>query len=139
MRTERGAGGIAVRYIGFVGLVLLAAVPIYVYVEPPWRAAVTRLAAAIVVGVALLELRARLARRVSGSSALEDARRRHATESGVPARLLDLMDDVLTGTGKFVLKQTDFGIEPTTAAAGLVKVEDGVTVTFRIVARGKGT
>jgi len=40
----------------------------------------------------------------------------------VPIRI-DLMDDVLTGTGKFVLKQTDFGIEPTTAAAGLVKVE----------------
>ena len=56
----------------------------------------------------------------------------------VPLRI-DLKDDVLTGTGKFVLKQTDFGIEPTTAAAGLVKVEDGVTVTFRIVARGKGT
>ena len=56
----------------------------------------------------------------------------------VPLRI-DLKDDVLTGTGKFVLKQTDFGIEPTTAAAGLVKVEDGVTVTFLIVARGKGT
>jgi polyisoprenoid-binding protein YceI len=56
----------------------------------------------------------------------------------VPLRI-DLKDDVLTGTGKLILKQTDFGIEPTTAAAGLVKVEDGVTVTFRIVARGKGT
>src|SRR5207302_590753 len=49
----------------------------------------------------------------------------------VPIRI-DLMDDVLTGTGKFVLKQTDFGIEPTTAAAGPVKVVDEETVTFRI-------
>jgi len=52
---------------------------------------------------------------------------------------VQLRDDALTGTGKFVLKQTDFGIEPTTAAGGLVKVEDGVTVTFHIIARRDGT
>ena len=56
----------------------------------------------------------------------------------VPLRI-DLQDDVLTGTGKFVLKQTDFRIEPASAAAGLVKVEDGVTATFRIIARTDGT
>jgi hypothetical protein len=34
-----------------------------------------------------------------------------------------------------VVRQTDFGIEPVVAAGGLVKVEDEVTVSFRIVAR----
>ena len=46
---------------------------------------------------------------------------------------------MLVATGKMVLKQSDFGIEPTTAAGGLVKVEDEVTVTFRLVARPPGT
>lgn len=44
-------------------------------------------------------------------------------------------DDALTGTGKVVVKQSDFGIEPTSAAGGLVRVEDEVTVAFNIVAR----
>jgi len=38
-----------------------------------------------------------------------------------------------------VPKQRDFGIEPTTAAGGLVKVQDDVIVTLRIVARSGGT
>jgi polyisoprenoid-binding protein YceI len=56
----------------------------------------------------------------------------------VPVRF-DLRDGVLTGTGKLIVKQTDFEIEPTTAAGGLVKVEDEVTVSFRIIARTDGT
>ncbi|OLC49329.1 MAG: hypothetical protein AUG04_10660 [Deltaproteobacteria bacterium 13_1_20CM_2_69_21] len=64
---------------------------------------------------------------------------RGAVQPIVIALQVQLHDDALTGTGKFVLKQTDFGIEPTTAAGGLVKVEDGVTVTFRIIARTGGT
>jgi polyisoprenoid-binding protein YceI len=48
---------------------------------------------------------------------------------------VELQGDVLVATGKMILKQSDFGIEPTTAAGGLVKVEDEVTVTFRLVAR----
>jgi polyisoprenoid-binding protein YceI len=56
----------------------------------------------------------------------------------VPVQV-ELHGDALTGTGKFVVKQTDFGIEPTSAAGGLVKVEDEVTVTFRIVARGRAS
>ncbi len=51
---------------------------------------------------------------------------------------VELRGDALAGTGKLVVKQTDFGIEPTAAAGGLVKVEDEVTVTFRIVARAGG-
>jgi polyisoprenoid-binding protein YceI len=52
----------------------------------------------------------------------------------VPIRL-EVRGDTLTGTGNMVVKQTEFGIEPVVAAGGLVKVEDEVTVSFRIVAR----
>ena len=48
---------------------------------------------------------------------------------------LEVRDTALTASGKFVLKQTDFGIEPTSAAGGLVKVENEVPITFRIAAR----
>jgi polyisoprenoid-binding protein YceI len=52
----------------------------------------------------------------------------------VPIRL-EARGDTLTGTGNIVVKQTEFGIQPVVAAGGLVKVEDEVTVSFRIVAR----
>jgi polyisoprenoid-binding protein YceI len=52
----------------------------------------------------------------------------------VPVRL-DLQGDALTATGKMVVKQSEFGIEPTSAGGGLVKVEDEVTLNFRIAAR----
>jgi|GEM_PF-10475 len=52
----------------------------------------------------------------------------------VPVRL-DVQGDALEATGKMVVKQTDFGIEPTSAAGGLVKVEDEVPLSFKIVAR----
>lgn len=48
---------------------------------------------------------------------------------------LEVRGDLLTATGKLAVKQTEFGIEPTTAAGGLVKVEDEVGLAFRIVAR----
>jgi polyisoprenoid-binding protein YceI len=48
---------------------------------------------------------------------------------------VDVHGDMLTASGKMVLRQTDFGIEPTSVAGGLVKVEDEVTLTFRIGAR----
>jgi len=51
---------------------------------------------------------------------------------------LEVRGDALTGTGKMLVKQTDFGIEPVAAGGGLVKVADEVTVTFRIVARTAG-
>ena len=40
----------------------------------------------------------------------------------------------LVASGKFSLKQTDFGIEPTSAAGGLVKVADEVALAFRMAA-----
>jgi polyisoprenoid-binding protein YceI len=52
----------------------------------------------------------------------------------VPVRL-EAHGDTLSATGKMVVKQTDFGIEPTSAAGGLVRVEDEVVLTFRIGAR----
>jgi polyisoprenoid-binding protein YceI len=50
---------------------------------------------------------------------------------------LEARGDTLTATGKMVVKQTDFGIEPISAGGGLVKVEDEVTISFQIVARAK--
>jgi len=50
---------------------------------------------------------------------------------------LDTRGDTLTATGKMLVKQTDFGIEPITTAGGLVKVEDEVTISFEIVARSR--
>jgi polyisoprenoid-binding protein YceI len=48
---------------------------------------------------------------------------------------LEVRGGTLTAAGKLVVKQTDFGIEPTTAAGGLVRVEDEVALTIRIEAR----
>ena len=48
---------------------------------------------------------------------------------------LELRDDALTARGTVIVKQTEFGIEPVSAAGGLVKVEDEVTISFKIVAR----
>jgi len=42
----------------------------------------------------------------------------------------------LTATGKFTIKQTDFGIKPI-SAGGVVKVKDELTITFTIAGREK--
>jgi len=57
---------------------------------------------------------------------------------GVPVQI-QLRGDALTCMGKLVVKQTDFGMEPTAAGGGLVKVEDEVTVTFGIISRAGGS
>jgi polyisoprenoid-binding protein YceI len=41
----------------------------------------------------------------------------------------------LRATGKYTLRQTDFGIKPYSAAGGAVKVKDEVVINFNIVAR----
>jgi polyisoprenoid-binding protein YceI len=51
---------------------------------------------------------------------------------------LEVKGDALVASGKLVIKQSDFGIEPTTAAGGLVKVENDVPVEFKIGARAAG-
>jgi len=48
---------------------------------------------------------------------------------------VEVQGDTLTADGKISLKQSEFGITPTTAAGGLVQVEDEVPVTLHIVAR----
>lgn len=96
-RDRDGAtrAGVTARYVLLVAGVLLFSVPVYIYVEPPWRSLVARLAAAAVLGVVLIELRAVLARRTwRGGSELDDARRRNPPEPGVPEHFLALMDDV---------------------------------------------
>jgi len=49
---------------------------------------------------------------------------------------LELRGDELIATGKLTVKLTDSGIEPTSAAGGLVKVENDVPLDFRFVGRG---
>jgi polyisoprenoid-binding protein YceI len=41
----------------------------------------------------------------------------------------------LRATGKYTLKQTDYGIRPYSAAGGTIKVKDEVVVNFNIVAK----
>src|SRR5262249_47285817 len=41
----------------------------------------------------------------------------------------------LRATGKYTLKQTDYGIKPYSAAGGTIKVKDEVVVNFNIVAK----
>jgi hypothetical protein len=96
MNADRPLGGIAVRCAVLGAVVSLVTVPVYVYVEPSWRPLVARLAAALVLGVALLQLRRLLVDRIEagGASALDEARRRRGPEPAVPHHVLDLRRDV---------------------------------------------
>jgi hypothetical protein len=99
MRAEPRRLALVGRYAILAGVVLLAAVPVYVYLEPTWRALFARLIASLVLGMALLELRGILAGRVAsqGTSALEAARIPPVTEPGVPHRLLELTASLRAG------------------------------------------
>jgi polyisoprenoid-binding protein YceI len=46
-----------------------------------------------------------------------------------------VMPQQLRATGKYTLKQTDYGIKPYSAAGGSIKVKDEVVVNFDIVAK----
>jgi polyisoprenoid-binding protein YceI len=59
-----------------------------------------------------------------------------ARELTVPVALV-IDDDQLTATGQMLLRQSDFGIEPFSAAGGSLQVADEILVRFRIVARLK--
>jgi hypothetical protein len=91
---ERPLARIAVRCATLGGVVLLATVPVYVYVEPGWRPLVARLASALVLGATLLQLRRALVERLDASSPLDEARARRRPEPAVPHRLLDLTRDL---------------------------------------------
>jgi hypothetical protein len=96
MPAERHPLGTAARYAMLAGVVAFVAVPVYVYVEPPWRGLVLRLAAAFVLGIALLELRSALVERLSRDerSPLDAARDRIAARPEIPLRFLTLVADV---------------------------------------------
>ena len=96
MRADRALLGLAVRCLVLAAVVLLATVPVYVYVEPSWRPLVGRLAAAFVVGVSVLQFRRALVERLAfdGPSPLDEARARRAPEPGVPHHFRDLISDV---------------------------------------------
>ena len=100
MGAERTALQTTGRYAALVALVTFVAVPIHVYVEPPWRSPVVRTAVALVLGVALLDLRRALARRLaSGPGGGGDGwRRRTWLAPGVPQAFLDAVGDLQAGT-----------------------------------------
>lgn len=54
----------------------------------------------------------------------------------VPVRV-ETGQNGLTATGRLVLRQRDFGITPITAMGGLLRVEDAVTVVFRLVGHAR--
>lgn len=59
----------------------------------------------------------------------------HGTSRPVTAQVGVTLDgEVLTATGQFTLKQTDYGIKPV-SVAGVVKVKDALDISFHIVAR----
>src|SRR5206468_2474710 len=66
--------------------------------EPSWRALVARLAAALVLGIALLQLRAVITEHVEagGRSALDAARFAPGPAPGVPYHVVELTSDVRT-------------------------------------------
>jgi hypothetical protein len=95
VRPERLLVPVAVRCGALGAVVLLAVVPVYVYVEPPWRPLVVRLAAALVLGAGLLQLRAAVAARLArGPSALDDARDRPRVAPAIPLRFQELIEDL---------------------------------------------
>lgn len=48
---------------------------------------------------------------------------------------LDIAGGTITATGRFLLRQTEFGIEPFSALGGRLRVADDILVRFRIAAR----
>ena len=96
MLDERPLAAVLARSAVLAAIVLIVTIPVYVWVEPTWRALVARLACAFVLGVALLQLRAALSATLEagGASALDAARSRQAPEASVPYHFQDLVSDV---------------------------------------------
>lgn len=93
--TLRAAG----RYAVVGALVTFVTVPVYLYVEPPWRGLVVRLAVAFVLGVALLELRGALAERLASAGGVprDEGWTHGRTWPDVPQPFLDAVTDVRAG------------------------------------------
>lgn len=96
MSADRRLAKVVGRCAALAGVVALVTVPVYVWVEPSWRGLVARVASALVLGVALLQLRQALAERLEadGAWALDGARRRGRPESAVPHHVRELAGDV---------------------------------------------
>jgi hypothetical protein len=90
---------IAARCAALAGVVLVATVPVYVWVEPSWRPVVARLASAVVLGITLMQLRRALADRLEDADAspLDEARSRRKPEPDVPYHFEQLVRDVRMG------------------------------------------
>lgn len=58
-------------------------------------------------------------------------------ELTVPVALV-VEENALTATGRFVIRQSDFGITPYSTAGGALRVSDEVLIRFRIKARDPG-
>ncbi|MFN0122205.1 MAG: YceI family protein [Blastocatellia bacterium] len=67
---------------------------------------------------------------LSGDLTLHGVTRRIA----VPATV-NLTPNVLRATGKYTLRQSDYGIKPYSAAGGTIKVKDDIVVNFSLVAK----
>src|SRR4029450_604549 len=96
VRTERPLAQVAAQCAAVAFVVVLASVPLYVWVEPSWRGLVARAASALVLGVALLQLRRLPPDRLEadGPWSLDEARRRPRSERAVPHHFRDLASDV---------------------------------------------
>jgi hypothetical protein len=87
-------------YLVFVGCLALIVTPLYLYVEPSYRPVVIRLAAAVVVGIALLHLRGIVRERIDAqpASAFELALHRTPMEPRLAPLFLKLRDEVRFST-----------------------------------------
>jgi hypothetical protein len=96
VRPDRPLARVAAHCAAVAFVVAVATVPLYVWVEPAWRGLVARAASALVLGVALLQLRRLLVDRLEGDGlwALDEARRRPRAELAVPHHFRHLASDV---------------------------------------------
>ena len=98
VRADRPLAQVAAHAGAVAGVVVLATAPVYVWVEPSWRGLVARAAAALVLGIALLQLRRLLASRLDadGPWGVDEARRHPRPEPAVPHHFRNLASDVRT-------------------------------------------
>jgi hypothetical protein len=97
---ERRWPGIATGYVAFVGLLVLATTPFYLFATPAYKPLVLRLAASAVAGVALIHLGKVLREgfEAQGDSAFERALEAVTSEAELAPTFVDLRDEIRFGT-----------------------------------------
>ena len=97
---ERRWPGIAAGYLAFGALLALATTPLYLFAIPAYKPLVFRLAAAAVVGVALIHLRKTLRERFDAQldSAFERALQANTPQPELAPSFVDLRDEIRFGT-----------------------------------------